>query len=83
MEIPNEINVLKEIDVLYNDLALNESRKRILETKIDKFLKKNVYVIKDVFVQNKIFNYFLEIYSLEDKIEELKQKIEKIKGKTL
>ena len=80
MEKPNELNILKEIDVLYNDLAIAESRKSVLKTKIEKFLNQNVFVYKDEIVQNKIFNYYREIYLLDDKIEELKSKIEKIKG---
>ena len=78
---PAELNLLKEIDVLYNDLALAESRKSVLETKIKKFLEKNVYVYKDDFVQNKIFGYYRELYTLNDKIKDLQEKIDKEKAR--
>lgn len=78
---PAELNLLKEIDVLYNDLALAESRKSVLETKIKKFLEQNVYVYKDEFVQNKIFGYYRELYTLNDKIKDLQEKINKEKAR--
>lgn len=81
MNKPAELNLLKEIDVLYNDLALAESRKSVLETKIKKFLEKNVYVYKDDFVQNKIFGYYRELYTLNDKIKDLQEKIDKEKAR--
>lgn len=79
MDKPAELNLLKEIDVLYNDLALAESRKSVLATKIKKFLEQNVYVYKDDFVQNKIFGYYRELYTLNDKIKDLQEKIDKEK----
>lgn len=80
MEKPAELEyLLKEIDVLYNDLALAESRKSVLETKIKKYLEEKVNVLKDVYIEIKIFVYYREIYTLNDKIKDLQEKIEKEK----
>ena len=80
MEKPAELEyLLKEIDVLYNDLALAESRKSVLETKIKKYLEEKVNVLKDVYIEIKIFVYYREIYTLNDKIKDLQDKIEKEK----